>query len=44
VSKADVWAAGIMAYEMATGLDATDILLYTQKQVQKMIVCLTVMH
>lgn len=34
VSKADVWAAGIMAYEMATGLDATDILLYTQKQRQ----------
>ena len=34
VSKADVWAAGLMAYEM-TGRSATDILSYSQKQVQK---------
>ena len=35
VSKADVWAAGLMAYEMVTGKSATDILSYRQKQVQR---------
>jgi serine/threonine protein kinase len=32
VSKADVWAAGLMGYEIITGRNATDILLFSQKQ------------
>ena len=35
VSKADVWAAGLMAYEMVTGTNAKDILSHHQKQVQQ---------
>ena len=36
VSKADVWAAGIMAYEMVTGRNAADFLSHHQKQVQQL--------
>ena len=35
VSKADVWAVGLLAYEMVTGRDAADILSYHQKQVRQ---------
>ena len=35
VSKAEVWAVGLMAYEILTGKSATEILPYDQKQVQQ---------
>jgi serine/threonine protein kinase len=33
VSKADIWAVGLMAYEIVTGRDATAILSYLQKEI-----------